>query len=658
MWIPLSASLVALVTLVIIAWVVLKEDAGTPKMQACAALIERGAMTFMKREYLSISGFALIVFIVLATLKSPQIAISFLLGSLASGLAGFIGMRIATKANVRTAQAGLTSTDKALSVAFSGGSVMGLAVVGLALLGILIVFQLIGPEYLPGYALGASFIALFARVGGGIYTKAADMGADLVGKVEKDLPEDDPRNPATIADNVGDNVGDVAGLGADLLESFVGATVAGVLLMTGISLELMRIPLMIAGVGILASIAGILFVQLARNIKAQQQLMIGTYLSTLLAAVGSYYIFKNYGVMFEGFKSIYGPYQALITGLISGLVVGFISEYYTSNQYRPTRHLAESCQSGSMVAVVNGLAVGMASTPIPLITIGVSILFSYHFAGLYGVSMAALGMLSVTGFTVAMDAYGPIADNAAGIAEMTKMDPKVRERISGLDAVGNTTAAIGKGFAIGSAAFATLGLFAAFTKDAHLTTIDILNPKVIVGLFLGSMLPFLISSKLFGAVSKGAYEMVKAVREEFANNPAILRGEQEPDSNRCVDISTTAALKSMLIPGFIAILSPITIGMLLGTSALGGLLLGALATGIPLALHMGNSGGAMDNAKKYIEEGNFGGKGSEAHHASVVGDCVGDPLKDTVGPSINILLKLMSIISLVFASLFPPNGIF
>ncbi|MBI2870850.1 MAG: sodium-translocating pyrophosphatase [Candidatus Omnitrophica bacterium] len=657
MWIPLYSSLIALGTLVILALIVLRQDPGNRTMQDISRRIERGAMAFLRREYGTICIAALIVFTLLLFVK-VQTAVAFILGSSASGLAGFIGMWMATKSNARTTQAATRSTDQALFVAFTGGSVMGMAVVGLALLGIYIVFTRLNPESLTGYALGASFIALFARVGGGIYTKSADMGADLVGKVEKDLPEDDPRNPAAIADNVGDNVGDVAGLGADILESFVGSVVAGIILMVGISMELMRIPLMIAGAGIIASIIGIFAVQVMRGISAQKQLMTGSLLATVLTAVASYFIFRNFGVEFMGFKGIYGPYIALMTGLVSGVVVGFTSEFYTSNRYAPTRKLAESCQSGAMVAVVNGLAVGMASTAIPIVTIGVSILVSYHYSGLYGVAMAALGMLAVTGFTVSMDAYGPIADNAAGISEMSKLDKEVRTRVSALDAVGNTTAAIGKGFAIGSAAFATLGLFAAYTQTARLGTIDVLNPVVIVGICIGAMLPYLISSVLFAGVSGGAYEMVKEVQRQFKERPGILKGGEEPDSDRCIDISTRAALKSMLKPGLIVVMSPVIMGFVLGSAALAGFLLGALSTGIPLALQMGNSGGSMDNAKKYIEEGHFGGKGSDAHHAAVVGDCVGDPLKDTVGPSINILLKLMSIISLVLAAHFPANGLF
>lgn len=542
---------------------------------------------------------------------------------------------------------------------------MGMSVVGLSLLGLCLMFYIFegNPTIINGYAMGASLVALFARSGGGIFTKGADMGADLVGKVEAGIPEDDPRNPAVIADNVGDNVGDVAGLGADLLESYVESIIASLAIATLIGLtaadtvvrSLQLLPFYIASAGIVASIIGIMFVRIVGKSNPQGSLMGGTYISAALTGVATYFIVKNFGSGFTEDGKVYeamGPFYATLCGVVSGALVGFFSEYFTSTKYKPVKKLAEESQSGPALTVTSGISVGMASTAIPVLALAIAVMLSYNFAGIYGVAMAALGMLATTGMVVAVDSYGPIADNAGGIAEMAELDPKVRDITDNLDAVGNTTAAIGKGMAIGSAAFAALGLLVAYMKSAQVEIADIKNPRVLAGLLIGGMFPFLISSMLFQAVSKAAYKMIEEVRRQFKEIPGLMEGKVLPDSAKCVDISTTGAIQGMLVPGSLALIAPVVVGLSLGADALAGLLVGALITGVMLGIQMANSGGAMDNAKKYVEEGNFGGKGSETHKATVIGDTVGDPLKDTVGPSINILIKLMAVISLVLAPLF------
>ena len=637
-----------------------KQDAGTERMKEIAAAINDGAKAFLFAEYKILAIFVVVLFIAIGLgLGSWITALCFLFGALFSILAGYIGMNVATKANVRTANAARESgMNKALSIAFSGGSVMGMCVVGLGLLGASVLFLIFNDtNVLFGFSLGASSIALFARVGGGIYTKAADVGADLVGKVEAGIPEDDPRNPAVIADNVGDNVGDVAGMGADLFESYVGAIISAMTLGAVVVAQFgdmsVIFPLVIAACGILASVIATFFVRGKEGANPHKALKMGSYVSALLVVIAS--------VIFSKLMlGSYGPAIAIVSGLVVGLVIGIVTEVYTSGDYKFVKKIAQQSETGSATTIISGTAVGMMSTWVPVILICVGIFLAYKFAGLYGIALAAVGMLSTTGITVAVDAYGPIADNAGGIAEMSGLDHSVREITDKLDAVGNTTAAMGKGFAIGSAALTALALFVSFTQatDLDASQVALTSPTVVIGLLIGGMLPFVFSAMTMDSVSKAAYSMIEEVRRQFHEIPGIMEGKAKPDYKTCVAISTTAALKEMLVPGIMAVVAPLAVGLILGSTALAGLLAGSLVSGVMMAMFMSNAGGAWDNAKKYIEEGHHGGKGSDAHKAAVVGDTVGDPFKDTSGPSINILIKLMTVVSTVFAAIFTANGLF
>lgn len=626
-----------------------RQKAGNARMQEIASYIHEGAQAFLFAEYRILIFFAAILFILLGiSLNSWMTAFAFLLGALFSSVAGFCGMQVATRANVRTAgAAGESGMAKALSIAFSGGSVMGMCVTGLGLLGVSMVYLITKDTgIISGFGLGASSIALFARVGGGIYTKAADVGADLVGKVEAGIPEDDPRNPAVIADNVGDNVGDVAGMGADLFESYAGSLISAITLgFIYYQAPGAVFPLLLAALGILASIAGTFLVKANSSSDPGKALKAGTYGSSFVVLVLSFLLSYAF---FQNFNAA----LAIISGLIVGLLIGITTEYYTSGNFRPVQKIAGQSETGSATTIISGLSVGMRSTMLPILFIAAGILSSYYFCELYGIALSAVGMLSTAGITIAIDAYGPIADNAGGIAEMSGLDKSVRNITDKLDSVGNTTAAMGKGFAIGSAALTALALFVSYAEAVGLDAIDILSPKVITGLFLGGMLPFLFSALTMDSVSRAANKMIEEVRRQFRTIPGIMEGTGKPDYSSCVQISTQAALKEMLVPGIMAVAAPLLCGLLLGPAALGGLLAGSLVTGVLMAIFMANSGGAWDNAKKYIEEGTHGGKGSSAHKAAVVGDTVGDPFKDTSGPSINILIKLMTIVAVVFTPLF------
>lgn len=638
-----------------------KEDPGNEKMQEISGHIHEGAMAFLYREYKALAIFIVVVAIIISVCLSAKTAACFVGGACFSILAGFFGMNVATKANVRTTQAASKSMSEALKIAFSGGSVMGLGVVGLGIFGLSVAYFVFDGDIdvVTGFGLGASSIALFARVGGGIYTKAADVGADLVGKVEAGIPEDDPRNPAVIADNVGDNVGDVAGMGADLFESYVGAiisaiTLGGLAYKDGRGIEY---SFLLSLCGIIASIIGILYVRYSKSDNPQASLNKGTYVAGILTIIAAAY-FSN-----SIFNSM-NAFWAIASGLIVGLLIGKITEIYTSADFKFVKKIASQSETGHATTIISGLAVGMYSTFLPVIFICIGVMVAFYMMdgannaemGIFGIALAAVGMLSTTGITVAVDAYGPISDNAGGIAEMSALPPNVREITDKLDSVGNTTAAIGKGFAIGSAALTALALFSAYSQAVGLNKIDLLEPVTLVGLFIGATLPFIFGAMTMESVGSAAYEMIEEVRRQFHEIPGLLEGKAKGDYRKCVDISTTAALHEMLLPGLMAIVFPLLVGFLLGTEALGGLIGGSLASGVLLAIMMANSGGAWDNAKKYIESGVHGGKGSEAHKAAVTGDTVGDPFKDTSGPAMNILIKLMTIVSLVFAPLIAKNG--
>ena len=666
--IAIVAGGIALLFAVAMAVRVLTADQGNQRMQEIGDAIREGANAFLRREYLALVPFVIVVAGVLGVLidwhtlddNVPKTAIAYLAGTVCSASAGFIGMYVAVRANVRTTAAAMHGLNPALRVAFSSGTVMGITVVGIGLAGVSILYLIFKDiTVVAGFAFGASSIALFARVGGGIFTKAADVGSDLVGKVEAGIPEDDPRNAGVIADNVGDNVGDVAGMGADLFESYVGSLIAAIALAAVVSYEddLAVLPLLLAGAGILAAILGTFVVRSGERAEFGQLLWAlrrGIFVAAVLVAIFALVIVVVLDLDSFDQGSKYRLLWAILSGLVAGIIIGLSTEYYTSYDYGPTQRIAETAQTGPATVMISGIATGMLSTLIPVLAIGVTIIVAYELAEFYGVALAGVGLLSTLGITLATDAYGPVADNAGGIAEQAHLAPEVRQRTDALDALGNTTAATGKGFAIGSAALTSLALLAAYAEAADILDdgINLLNHKVLVGLLVGAMLPFLFSAFTMKAVGRAAFSIVNEVRRQFREIPGIMEGTGRPDYARCVDISTRGALREMILPGLMAVIAPLATGFILGTQALGGLLIGAVGSGFMLAIMMASAGGAWDNAKKYVELGHYGGKGSEAHKAAVAGDTVGDPFKDTSGPSLNILLKLMAIVSLVFAPVF------
>ena len=678
---PLAAGVIALIFAAIMAYRVIGADRGNARMIEIGDAIRTGASAFLRREYIALLPLVILVTIVLAALDYtlfthdlgvPATAISYVVGTICSGLAGFIGMNVAVRANIRTAAAAMRGLNPALRIAFSSGSVMGITVVGIGLLGVSILYLIFQDiSAVAGFGFGASSIALFARVGGGIFTKAADVGSDLVGKVEAGIPEDDPRNPGVIADNVGDNVGDVAGMGADLFESYVGSIISAIALvgagalfaMQGAAMTQALFPLLLAGAGIIAAILGTFLVRSGEQADFERLLWALRY--GIFAAGGILIIFAALLTILV--TQNWAWFGCVVAGLVAGTIIGLATEYYTSYSYKPTQRVSESSQTGAATVIISGIATGMLSTLIPVICVSIAILLAYWLAGFYGVALAGVGLLSTLGITLATDAYGPVADNAGGIAEQAQLEPQVRERTDALDALGNTTAATGKGFAIGSAALTALALLAAYSVSTGLITlgadgklaadvegINLLKPQILVGVVIGAMLPFIFSALTMQAVGRAAQGIVDEVRRQFREIPGLLEGapDAKPDSARCVDISTRGALREMILPGLMAVVAPLATGFILGQAALGGLLIGAIAAGFMLAIMMASAGGTWDNAKKYVELGNFGGKGSEAHKAAVEGDVVGDPFKDTSGPSLNILLKLMAIVSLVFAPVF------
>ncbi len=667
MWNDLTAIIISVLTGLIgilfaayLSWKVLRKDAGTPAMQEISEAIQQGAMAFLRREYRSIAVFVAIVATLLFFAVSKKTAFAFVTGAFCSVCAGYLGMRIATKANSRTAQAASKSYNEAIGVAFPGGAVMGMNVVGIGLFGFSLVYLVYiwhGMQHQPslsqaifeatrliaGFSMGASSVALFARVGGGIYTKAADVGADLVGKVEKNIPEDDPRNPAVIADNVGDNVGDVAGMGADLFESYIGAIVSALVIAisaTNVGIKGVMLAMLLSSVGILATIIGVFFVRTDEKTDPQTALRMGMIVSAVLLIIGAY-------VCTHIWYGNLNLFWAVLSGLLAGMIVGFVAEYFTSGKI--VERIADKAKTGPATVIIEGMATAMNSTVIPLVVIALATIISYYFAGIFGIALSAIGMLSITGMTVAVDAYGPIADNAAGIAEMAHMGPEVRKRCETLDAVGNTTAAISKGFAVGSAALTALALFVAYSQVIKLNVINAMDATVVAGMFIGGVVPFFFSSKAMQAVGEAAFKVVEEVRRQFKEIPGLMEGKAKPDYAKCVDITTAFALQKMVFPSVMALIIPVAVGIFISPAALGGLLVGSLVSGVPLAIFFANAGGAWDNSKKYIEAGNLGGKGSDAHKAAVIGDTVGDPFKDTAGPSLNILLKLMAVVSLVLA---------
>ena len=646
-WISGGAGLLALAFALFSSGRIKSFEVTNERVNELSDIIQRGSMAFLSREYRALVPFVVVVGAILWLKIGYPMAVSFLLGAFCSGLAGLVGMRVATRANGKTAFAAGQGMNPALRIAFTGGTVMGMSVVGIGIIGIIICYWFFkDPNIITGFGFGASSIALFARVGGGIYTKAADVGADLVGKVEAGIPEDDPRNPAVIADNVGDNVGDIAGMGADLFESYVNSIIAAMAIgLVAFGDTGVIYPLLLASLGIVSAVLGTFFVRVREGGDPQLALRIGTLVTGAFMIVGSYFMTR----------AVFGDitiFWAVLSGVAVGVLIGIVTEYYTSSDYPPVKGIAQASITGTATNILAGLGVGMKSTAVPVLMLCGSILVGVRFGGLYGIACAAVGMLSITGMTLSVDAYGPIADNAGGIAEMSHMPPQVRKITDRLDAVGNTTAAIGKGLAIGSAALTALALFAAYATAVGLEVIDINNPRVMVGLFIGGMLPFIFSAMTIQAVGRAASQMIDEVRRQFREIPGIMEGEGRPEYERCIEISTGASLKEMIVPGSLAVISPVVVGLVLGAEALGGLLGGAIITGVMMAIFMSNAGGAWDNAKKYIEEGNLGGKGSEPHEAAVVGDTVGDPFKDTAGPSLNILIKLMSVVALVLAPLF------